>query len=209
VLDGFLADVGGLGLLWLCVLAFGLAFAETAMFLDLLVPGEVGMVVVGAAAAEADLPVPALVACAALGAIAGDTASYGLGRRFGRPLIGRFRVTRRRIGPVVDDAERHFAEHGGRSVFFARFVGALRAVVPFVAGIARLRFGTFLAWNAAASVLWAGLVITIGAVLGRSVADQVDRASTVVSGAVLLALGVWWWRRRRRTSGGVDDAGRA
>lgn len=201
MLDGFLADVGGLGLVWLCVLAFGLAFAETAMFMDLLVPGEVGMVVVGAAAAEADLPVPAVVACAALGALAGDTVSYGLGRRFGRPLIGRFRVTRRRIGPVVDDAERHFAEHGGRSVFFARFVGALRAVVPFVAGISRLPFGTFLAWNAAASLLWAGAVVTLGAVLGRTVADQVDRVSTLLSVVVLLGLGIWWWRRRRRASG--------
>ena len=200
MLDSFLADVGGLGLVWLCVLAFGLAFGETAMFMDLLVPGEVGMVVVGAAAAEADLPVPVVIGCATLGAICGDSVSYSLGRRFGRPLIGRFRVVRRRIGPVVDDAERHFAEHGGRSVFFARFVGALRAVVPFVAGIARLRLRTFLAWNAAASVLWAGLVISLGALLGEQVAGRVDQVSTVVSVVVLVGLGVWWWRRRHRTA---------
>ena len=198
MLDGFLADVGGLGLLWLCLLAFGLAFGETAMFMDLLVPGEVGMVIVGAAAADAGEPVPLLVASAAAGAICGDTTSYALGRRFGRPLVHRFALARRRFEPVIDEAERHFATHGGRSVFFGRFVGALRAVVPFVAGIARLPLRTFLAWNVAASVLWAGVVVTLGAVLGRSVADRVDQVGTVVSVVVVLALGAWWWRRRRR-----------
>lgn len=198
MLDGFLADVGGIGLVWLCLLGFGLAFGETAMFMDLLVPGEVGMVVVGAAAAEGGEPVVAVVACAALGAVCGDTASYGLGRRYGRGLIHRFALTRRRLEPVVDDAERHFAEHGGRSVFVARFVGALRAVVPFVAGIGRLRFRTFLAWNLVASVLWAGLVVSLGAWLGRGIADRVDQVGTGISVVALALVGLWWFRRRRR-----------
>ncbi len=206
MLDSFLADLGGIGLVWLCVLAFALAFGETALFTDLVVPGEVGMVVVGAAAAEAGRPIPALVACATLGAISGDSVSYALGRRFGRPLLGRFRFTRRRMGPVVDRAERHFAEHGGRSVFLARFVGALRAVVPFVAGIARLPVRTFLAWNAAASLLWAGAIVTLGAVAGKGVASLLERVSTAVSVVVLLALAAWWWRRRRPSSGGVEGS---
>ena len=198
MIDGFLADVGGIGLLWLCLLAFGLAFGEAALFMDLLVPGEVGMVVLGAAAADAGHPVPLLVAFAAAGALAGDTVSYALGRRYGRSLIQRFRLLRRRLEPVVDEAERHFEEHGGRSVFVARFVGALRAVVPVVAGISRLPVRTFLAFDAPAAVVWAALTMSLGALLGPQVADRVDQVGTVVSVVAVVALAAWWWRRRRK-----------
>ncbi len=198
MLDGLLTDLSGLGLLGLCLLAAGLAFGETAMFLDLIVPGEVGMIIVGAAASEAGVPVPVVVLAAAVGAMAGDAASYAMGRRWGRAIIDHFALSRRRLGPLVDAAEAHFAQHGGRSVFAARWVGALRAVVPFVAGMGRLRFGTFLLWNAAASILWAGAAVGAGAVLGRSIADQVDRAGTILSVVVLVALAVWGLRRRAR-----------
>lgn len=198
MLEGLLSDLSGLGTLGLCLLALGLAFGETAIFMDLVVPGEVGMVVVGAAAAEANAPLPLVVLAAALGATCGDSLSYAIGRRWGRGVVGRFALTRRRVLPMVDAAEAHFDRHGGRAVFLGRFVGALRAVVPFVAGMGRLRIASFLSWNVMASILWAGLVITIGHQLGRSVASVVDRAGTVISVLAVAALAVWWWRRRHR-----------
>lgn len=205
MLEGLLNDLSGLGTVGLCLLALGLAFGETAIFMDLVVPGEVGMVVVGAATAEAGAPLPVVVLAAALGATCGDSLSYAIGRRWGRGVVGRFALTRRRVLPMVDAAEAHFDRHGGRAVFLGRFVGALRAVVPFVAGMGRLRLSSFLGWNALASILWAGLVVTIGHQLGRSVATGVDRAGTVVSVVVVAGLAVWWWRRRHRT----DDADEA
>jgi membrane protein DedA with SNARE-associated domain len=139
-----------------------------------------------------------MVAAAAFGSLAGDTVSYTIGRRWGRELIDRFTVTRRRLGPLVDRADRYFAVHGGRAVFFGRWVGALRAVVPFVAGLGHLRFRSFLAWNVAASVLWAAVTIAVGAGFGRGMASTVDRLGTWVSAAVVLVAVGWLLRRAKR-----------
>ena len=192
-----LERLGELSTVGLCVAVALLAFSETAILLDLAVPGEVGLVLAGAAAAHGDHPVAAVVLAGAVGATAGDTVSYLVGRRWGRAVIERFALTRRRLTPVVDRAEAHFARHGGRSVFLARWVGALRAVVPFVAGLGRLRVATFLAWNVVASLAWASVVVLLGWGFGERVASVVDRVGLGLSTVVVVGLvAAWWWRRR-------------
>ena len=185
-----LESLGGLGTPGLCLAVFLLAFGETAILLDLAVPGEVGLVVAGAAAATADHPLVAVIAAAALGAMLGDATSYAVGRRWGRGLLDRFRVTRRRFGPAVERSERYFARHGGRAVFVGRWIGALRAVVPFVAGVSRLRVRSFLAWNVAASLLWATAAVMVGATFGEPVSRAVDQVSSAVSIAAVAVLGL-------------------
>ena len=192
-----LERLGELSTFGLCLAVAFLAFSETAILLDLAVPGEVGLVLAGAAAANGDHPVAAVVLAGAVGATAGDTVSYLVGRRWGRTVIERFSFTRRRLAPVVDRAEGHFDHHGGRSVFLARWVGALRAVVPFVAGLGRLRPVTFVAWNVAASLAWASVVVLLGWGFGERVASVVDRVGLGLSAVVVVGLvATWWWRRR-------------
>ncbi len=208
MVSDLLDALGDLGIAGLCLAVALLAFSETAILLDLAVPGEVGLVLGGAAAANADHPIAPVIAAAAVGAMLGDTTSYAIGRRWGRPLIDRFEITRRRLAPLVERSERYFERHGGRAVFAGRWVGALRAVVPFVAGLGHLRFRAFLAWNAAASVSWASAVVLLGWWLGEPIASAVDRIGTAVSVAVVAAIaGFWWVRRRRRRGAGVADEG--
>ena len=184
---------------WLHLAAGGLAFGETAIFLDLLVPGEVGMVVVGASAAAGDVALLPVIAVAALGATLGDSVSYTLGRVAGRPLLCRWEPVRRRMEPKIDRAQDQFAQRGGGVVFLGRFVGALRAVVPLVAGIERMPFRRFLAWNIAASIVWASITVSLGWFFGEDIASFVDRGGWVVSIVVVAALIGWWlWRRRHR-----------
>ncbi len=183
---------------WLHLAAGGLAFGETAIFLDLLVPGEVGMVVIGATAAAADVSLVPVIAVAVLGATLGDSASYALGRVAGRPLLCRWEPIRRRMEPKIDRAEERFRRRGGGAVFAGRFVGALRAVVPLVAGIERMPFRRFLAWNLAASIVWASVTVSLGWHFGEDIASFVDRGGWVISLVVLTAVAGWWlWRRRR------------
>jgi membrane-associated protein len=198
VIDRLLDEVAASG--WWVVLlgAFGFAFAETALFLDLVVPGEVGLVVAGAAGERADVALPLIVGAAAAGAICGDSVSYALGRRYGLRLIRRWEPVRRRLEPSVERARGHFADRGGRAVFFGRFVGALRAVVPFVAGMSAMPLRRFLAWNVAASVVWTSIVVSLGFFVGRHVHDDVDRVSLLFSAVVIGGLVVSWFVRRRR-----------
>ena len=198
MLRSLIDAVAGLDSPMLVLVVAGLAFAETAFLLDLVVPGEVGMVIAGAAGAQADIPLAALVAGAAVGATVGDTVSFYLGRRFGTGLARRWAWTRRRVAPGLDRAHEYFDRHGGRAVFVGRWVGAMRAIVPLVAGSAGMRFRRFLPWNVAASLSWGAAVVSAGYLLGAEVAGLVDRLGQVVSGVALVALALWWLRRRRR-----------
>lgn len=198
MLRSLIDAVAGLDSSLLVLAVAGLAFAETAFLLDLVVPGEVGMVIAGAAGAQADIPLGALVAGAAIGATLGDTVSFVVGRRFGTGLVRRWAWTRRRVAPSLDRAHEYFGRHGGRAVFVGRWVGAMRAIVPLVAGSAGMRFRRFVPWNVAASLSWGTAVVSAGYLLGADVAGFVDRLGQVVSAAALVALALWWLSRRRR-----------
>ena len=193
--------VGGLSSWVLVVAAAGLAFGETAIALDLLVPGEVGMVIVGAAAARSDYPLLPVVVAGMVGAVVGDSVSYAIGRRWGAAVVCRWEFTRRRFEPRIARAERYFHSHGGWLVFVARFVGAFRAVVPLVVGTAGMPYPRFLAWNVVASVTWAGIVVTLGYHFGDEIARFVDRVGLGLSVAAIAAALAWWLVQRRRRRG--------
>jgi membrane protein DedA with SNARE-associated domain len=196
--DALIDGVADLGPVGLHLAVAGLAFGETAMFLDLVVPGEVGLVVGGAAAARSGVGLPGLVAAGALGATLGDSVSYALGRAAGAGRLPGSHWVLRHSTRSRPDAEALFARHGGRAVFLGRWVGALRAVVPFVAGFAGMRYRSFLPWNVAASVLWVGTVVCLGAAFGDDIASVVDRVGLAVSALAVIALaGVFVSRRRR------------
>jgi undecaprenyl-diphosphatase len=184
----------------LCVVLFGLAFGESAAAVDIVVPGEVGMVVAGAAGERAGVPLWILLIAGIAGAIAGDQVSFHLGHRYGETLVDRWDFTRRHVGPKMRNAQQHFDKHGGSTVFVARWVGALRAFVPFVAGAADMSWRRFFVWNAIGAATWATTVITLGYVLGRRVASLVDRFSKWSAVALVVLVAAWWVVRvlRRR-----------
>jgi undecaprenyl-diphosphatase len=207
-IDDLLADVASLDAVWILLLAAGLAATETALFADLIVPGEVGLVLLGAAVAQSDVPLVAVIAAAAVGATIGDSVSFALGRTVGLRLIRRWGWLRRHVEPSVERGEAFFERHGGVAVFLARWVGALRAVVPFVAGVVGMPFGRFLAWNVAASVLWTATVLALGYQFGESIVDVVDRFGAISSLVVIGAIAAWlvWRRLSRREDSGEPSA---
>ena len=90
-------------------------------------------------------------------------------------------------------------------MFLARFVGALRALVPLVSGASGLPYRRFWPWNAAASVLWVTAMVMLGAVFGEAIARSVDRFGVVISVVAVGGLIAWFVvRRRRRTGRGAD-----
>jgi membrane-associated protein len=201
VLDA-VARLGG----WLlCLAVLGVSFGESAVLLDLVIPGEVGMVVAGAAASRNELSPWFLVAFGSVGAVLGDSFSYLIGRRWGMTLVRRWSWLRRRLEPRFERAHVYFDQHGGRAVFVARWVGALRAIVPAVAGTSEMPYRRFLLWDTVAVILWVTTMVWLGALLGDDIARVVDRVGTAISlvvvGAIILVLVV---RARRKRPAGVD-----
>ena len=182
--------VARLGGVLLCLAVLGVSFGESAVLLDFVVPGEVGMVVAGAAASRNELSPWVLVAFGTVGAVLGDCFSYVIGHRWGMSLVRRWAWLRRRLEPRFDRAHEYFACRGGRAVFVARWVGALRALVPLVAGTSAMPFRRFLPWDAAAAVLWVTAMVWLGALLGDDVARVVDRVGTGISLVVVATIGL-------------------
>jgi membrane-associated protein len=198
VLERIIELVSNLGTLGLAAAASLLAFAETGIGLDLIVPGEAGMIVAGAAAEQGGHPLWVVILGAAIGATLGDCVSYAIGRRWGLRILERFEITKRRLVPAVHRAEPFFERWGGLAVFFGRWVGALRAVVPVVAGTAKMPFPRFLAWNVAASIAWSTTVVGAGYAFGLPAARAVDSAGIwVYAGVAVAVFGIWMFRRSR------------
>lgn len=177
---------------WGYVLVGVLALLEASAMIGLFVPGEAALLVGGFLASQqrADLRIMMLVA--AVGAIVGDSVGYEIGKHLGPSL------RRSRLGRWVGDdrwkrAEDYLAHHGGRAVFFGRFIGVLRAMVPTIAGLSRMPYRVFLPWNAIGGLIWAPSFVLLGYAAGGSyqkVAEWTGRASTVLFLLVMLVIGV-------------------
>jgi membrane protein DedA with SNARE-associated domain len=142
-----------------------------------------------------------VIVVAAAAAIVGDNVGYWLGRLGGRRLLERFRVTRRYAEKVLPPAERFFKRHGGKTVFFGRFIAILRVTAAWLAGISRMHWWQFAAWNAAGGILWATGVALLAYWAGKAVADTVSRYGLYgVAGVVVVAglafLGLRAWQKR-------------
>jgi membrane-associated protein len=150
---------------WVYAAAGGLAFAEAALFVGLVVPGETGLVLSGVLAARGGVSLPVLLVVAVLAAVAGDTVGYLVGRRIGPGL----RTSRAglRVGPARwERADAFVVRRGVWAVVLGRWVGVLRALVPTVAGITRMPYRRFLAANVAGGVTWATAAVMLGYLSG-------------------------------------------
>jgi len=118
------------------------------------------------------LQIPIVIICAALGAILGDNLGYYIRRTGGRALVQRFGRYIFLKPAHLDYAEKFFAKHGNKTVFLGRFTTILRTWAAFFAGVNRMRWQTFLAYNAADGIIWAIFYGILGYVGGRFLHDN-------------------------------------
>jgi membrane protein DedA with SNARE-associated domain len=129
-------------------------------------PGETALVSAAVLAGRGDFHIGLVIACAAAAAILGDNAGYWVGREFGFPLIYRYGHYIRVDEGRLKVAQYLFQRHGGKIVFFGRFVAILRAFAAFLAGVNHLPWPRFLLFNALGGVVWATLFGIGGYFLG-------------------------------------------
>jgi membrane protein DedA with SNARE-associated domain len=176
-------------------------FAEDALFVGFVLPGETAAVLGGVAARLGHVPLPAILVTVPAAAIIGDTVGYEIGRHYGDRVLNLGILDARR--PQLDRAKAFLARRGGPAVFLGRWVAFFRAVMPALAGSARMRYLTFLAFNAAGGVAWGVVVVLVGYLAGASYArveKLVGRGSALVVLAVVV-VGLLVWRVRRHRSG--------
>ena len=149
--------VGG----WMYVIGGGLAFAEAALLVGFVLPGEIALLVAGYFSRYGPLNVWIMAAVAVGCAIAGDSVGFEFGRHFGPPL------RRSRVGvwigaPRWEAVDGFLHRHGGKAIFLGRLTALLRALMPSMAGMSRMHYPTFLKWNAAGGLLWGAGCVFLG-----------------------------------------------
>jgi membrane-associated protein len=176
-----------------------LVFAEDALFVGFVIPGETAAVLGGVDASRGHVKLWLIIVTVVAAAIIGDTVGYEIGRHVG-PRVLRARVLDRHR-QRLDDAQDFLARRGGSAVFLGRFVAFFRAVMPALAGTAGMPYRRFLAYNAAGGLLWGTGFVLLGYLAGNSYAaveKTVGRgAALAVLTVVLVAVLVWRIRRHR------------
>ena len=129
-----------------------ISFFESLAVVGIFCPGSVLIVFAGFLAAHGKGDFSLLVAVAAGGSLGGDLLSYFLGARYGSAFINLRLMHKRK--ELMRKAQIFFLEHGGKSVFFGRFLGFLRPFIPFVAGTAQMRPGIFFFYALVSGILW-------------------------------------------------------
>src|SRR6185437_13094477 len=113
-------------------------------------PGETALIAAATyAGATHRLTVWVIFLVGAAAAILGDTGGYWIGDKGGYRLLRRYGHYVRFDEPKIKVARYLFARHGGKVVFFGRFVSVLRTYAAFLAGTTRMRYRRFLVFNAA------------------------------------------------------------
>ena len=118
-------------------------------------PGETALLTAAIFAGQGALNIWGVIGCAAIAAIFGDNCGYWVGREFGFPLLYRFGHILRIDEGKLKVAQYLFLRHGGKIVFFGRFVAILRTFAAFLSGVNKLPWPRFLMFNALGGIVWA------------------------------------------------------
>lgn len=172
---------------WLYLIAGGLCFAEAAILVGMVLPGETALLVAGVFcnAKYGNLNIAIMIAVAVVCAIAGDSVGYEFGRKFGPP------IRRSRLGRFVGEhrwakVDGFLHRHGGKAVLLGRLTALLRALMPSMAGMSGMRYRTFLLWNAVGGLIWAPACV----LLGYGFASALDVVGQTLTWAPLAILAV-------------------
>jgi membrane protein DedA with SNARE-associated domain len=162
-------------------------------------PGEAALIAASVLASQGKLQIELVIAIAATAAIVGDNIGYFLGRRYGRRLMERPGRTKVRRQVALARGEQLFDRHGPKAVFLGRWVALLRIWAAWLAGIAGMRWRSFLLWNALGGIGWALFFGLLGYWGGEATAHLVARLGVGAAVAVGLALaGFWAWLHLRQ-----------
>lgn len=186
------------------------------------IPSELVLPFAGFLVAEGRMNYLLVLLFTTLGAFAGTTAFYFLGRLLGD---ARVRAFIRRYGRWVllqeadyDEALKFFRRHDSKVVFWARFIPAVRSLISLPAGVAGMSFRRFAVFTVLGTLVWNAVLVTAGRFLGRrwdsvlAVVDRLESVLWILLGLFIVGWFVWQRRtraRRARTAAGTGTEAEA
>jgi membrane-associated protein len=163
---------------------FFIVFAETGLFFGFLLPGDSLLITAGLVAASGKLGFWETNATMMLAAILGDSTGYFIGRALGKKLFERedSLIFRREY---LERTQNFYDRHGGKTIFFARFVPVIRSFATTVAGIAKMPYTRFIAFSVSGAITWIASLTSLGYFLGSQFPELDTYINLIISATVL------------------------
>ncbi|VTP80414.1 DedA family protein [Yersinia enterocolitica] len=199
-IDVHLAELVAQYGVWVYGILFLILFCETGLVVTPFLPGDSLLFVAGALASlpSNDINVHIMVALMVTAAILGDAINYTIGRVFGEKLFSNpdSKIFRR---SYLDKTHQFYEKHGGKAIILARFVPIIRTFAPFVAGMGKMSYRHFAAYNVIGVLVWVLLFTYAGYWFGNMPFVQDNLKLLIVAIIVVSILpGVFEvWRHRR------------
>lgn len=176
-----------------------IACVEGIVLLGIVIPGSILCISVGVLAANGHGDLWLSCLAAGIGAIIGDLTSYVVGSRGGHQLVNRIHSPRKL--KFLRYAELFFANHGGKSLLFARFFGPLRGSIPFIAGSLRYSPRNSLIFSIISGILWGVIYPAFGyygGVTWNRFHLSVHATVVIICSSIVVAFLIFAWQRKKK-----------
>lgn len=172
--------------LWTYLILFLIIFCETGLVVTPFLPGDSLLFGVGALAAGTSLQIGWLFILLSIAAIVGDAVNYWIGYKLGSKLLqrGDSRFLKKEY---IDRTHRFYEKYGGKTIIFARFVPIIRTFAPFVAGVGRMSYRRFAAYNVVGGLVWISSFLYAGYFFGNIPAVK-KNFTLVILGIIVVSI---------------------
>ncbi len=184
---------------WIYVILFLIIFCETGLVVTPFLPGDSLLFVAGALAATGGMEIGTLIAVLLAAAVIGDNTNYWIGRWVGERVLhwgeGSPRFFNR---AAYDKAHGFYDRWGGLTMTVARFIPLVRTFAPFVAGVARMKYPRYFAFDLLGGVIWVFSLTLAGFWFGNLPVVK-NNLSLIILGIVgisVLPIAAGWLRQR-------------
>lgn len=174
---------------WTYLILFLIIFVETGVVVMPFLPGDSLLFAAGMLAAQPnELNVWLMIAILLVAAVSGDSLNYAIGKRFGMQIT-KFKLFGKQVikDEQIQKTHTFYEKYGSKTIVIARFVPIVRTLAPFVGGIGRMHYGTFITYNVIGAILWVVGITLAGYFLGNIPIIR-DNFSKVVLLIILLSV---------------------
>jgi membrane-associated protein len=185
---------------WSYVVLGLVIFCETGLVVTPFLPGDSFLFAIGALSATGVWKIGAVWVLLCGAAIVGDSVNYSIGAALGQRIKTRYRIVGIPIKPEhIKKTEAFYAKYGAKAIVLARFVPIVRTFAPFVAGMAQMKYRTFITYNVIGGASWVSIFLALGYFFGNLPIVK-ERFGLVIIAIIVISLvpiGMEYWKERK------------
>ena len=180
------------------LLLFLIVFAESGLLVGFFLPGDSLLFTVGIVAGAGKLQIGTIIAMLAVASMAGDGIGFLLGATLGYQLFKnpKSKIFRREY---LDRTHEFYERHGGKTIIYAKFVPIIRTFAAFIAGVGKMKYSRFVAFNVIGAFGWVTLMVTLGYSLGgvNIVRANFEKVVLLIIALSLVPVALQFLKRKR------------